>query len=806
MRNNQALRPFFLAVLSVLLSATFASAQTTAFTYQGKLTDAGSPASGNYDLQFKLFDALNGGTQVGLTITNPTVQAMNGIFTVTLDFGVAAFPGADRFLEINLRPAGSIGGYQQLLPRQKVMSTPYALQSLNATNAASATTAVNFSGTLAGDMTGTQSATAIANNAVTTAKLADGGVTDAKIAGVAGGKITGSITTATLPGANVTGTVANAATAVNFSGTLAGDVTGTQSATAIANNAVTTAKLADASVTDAKIAGVAGSKITGSITTATVPGANVTGTVANATTSVNFSGTLVGDVAGTQSATSIANNAVTTAKLADGNVTDAKIATVAGSKITGSVPVASIPAGSANYIQNQNAAPQAATNFNISGNGTLGGALTAGTLSGNGASLTNLNAANIATGTLTTARGGTGLGSAGAAGNYLRSDGTNWASSALQAADLPAGNANYIQNGTAQQTSSNFNISGTGTLGGNLIANGRVGLGTANPLRALQIGANVNALLTVEATDGTPNAGYIRFGDNTGWKLHFARNRESSAGALNSGTTGAVLTIQDQGNVGIGTATPANRLDIHTSVSGDGINLFGPTPTIYLGGQSSVTGGVLAYDTDGLFSTSANSGQDVVLRSNGGAMILQSGSGGAGLFIGPTNAVLIPNLGVGSTQLCRSSLNVISNCSSSLRYKTDIASFAHGLDVIQRLRPITFKWKQDGTPDVGFGAEEVAAVEPLFTFKNNKGEIEGVKYNQLSAVFVNAFKEQQAQIEALRRANADLNARQRAQLETLRKEQLEQLATLRQANAALEARLRAIEQRLRHRQPRRTAH
>jgi hypothetical protein len=49
--------------------------------------------------------------------------------------------------------------------------------------------------------------------------------------------------------------------------------------------------------------------------------------------------------------------------------------------------------------------------------------------------------------------------------------------------------------------------------------------------------------------------------------------------------------------------------------------------------------------------------------------------------------------------------------------------------------------------DVGLGAEDVERVEPLLTFRNDKGEIEGVKYNQLSAVFVNAIRDQQAQIE-----------------------------------------------------------
>jgi hypothetical protein len=72
--------------------------------------------------------------------------------------------------------------------------------------------------------------------------------------------------------------------------------------------------------------------------------------------------------------------------------------------------------------------------------------------------------------------------------------------------------------------------------------------------------------------------------------------------------------------------------------------------------------------------------------------------------------------------------------------------FSGGLDIVNRLRPITFTWKQGGTRDVGLGAEDVEQVEPLLTFRNANGEIEGVKYNQLSAVFVNAFVEQQAQI------------------------------------------------------------
>lgn len=48
-----------MAICLALCGMSAALAQTTAFTYQGKLTDAGNPANGNYDLQLKLFDPEN---------------------------------------------------------------------------------------------------------------------------------------------------------------------------------------------------------------------------------------------------------------------------------------------------------------------------------------------------------------------------------------------------------------------------------------------------------------------------------------------------------------------------------------------------------------------------------------------------------------------------------------------------------------------------------------------------------------------------------------------------------------------------
>jgi hypothetical protein len=80
--------------------------------------------------------------------------------------------------------------------------------------------------------------------------------------------------------------------------------------------------------------------------------------------------------------------------------------------------------------------------------------------------------------------------------------------------------------------------------------NGQVGVGTTTIYHTLQIGGGYDGNLGFDGSDGTPNAGYLRFGDSTGWKFHITRQREKGGGApLNTGTTGVLVTIQDNGNV-----------------------------------------------------------------------------------------------------------------------------------------------------------------------------------------------------------------------------------------------------------------
>ena len=107
------------------------AAQTTGFTYQGALRTGGNPATGQYDFQFKLFDALTAGNQIGSTVNKANITVAGGVFTVTLDFGASAFTGADRWLEISAKLT-SDSTFTTLTPRQQITPAPYTIQSLNA--------------------------------------------------------------------------------------------------------------------------------------------------------------------------------------------------------------------------------------------------------------------------------------------------------------------------------------------------------------------------------------------------------------------------------------------------------------------------------------------------------------------------------------------------------------------------------------------------------------------------------------------------------------------------------------------------
>ena len=234
--------PSLFLLLALLFMASHGHAQT-AFTYQGQLRDGSTNANGNYSLTFKLFDNAGGGTQIGSTLTVPNQSVVNGLFTVALDFGGAAFDGNARWLEITVKAGASAA--ETLAPRVAVLPSPYALY---AKVAGTVTNGAIMNAQLAASAIATAN---IQNGAITTALIANGAVTDGKIATVSGAKVSGSVASA------IFATSAGSATTAGFAATaaLANSVTNGAIVTgSLQDAAVTTGKIVDKAVTGAKIA------------------------------------------------------------------------------------------------------------------------------------------------------------------------------------------------------------------------------------------------------------------------------------------------------------------------------------------------------------------------------------------------------------------------------------------------------------------------------------------------------------------------------------------------------------------------
>lgn len=642
---------FDMAILIVLASGVWTAAQSTHFTYQGSLNNGGVPASGNYDFEFKLFTAVTGGTQDGTPRQVLNVTVINGTFTTLIDFGAGAFPGADRFIEIAVRPAGG-GSFTTLTPRQQVNLTPYAIKSASSTQSDFAINSTN------------------AQNAVNAQNALNAQ------------------------------TAQNATNAVNAQ---------------TAQNAL-----------------------------------NLGGTAAN-----QF--VLTGD-----------------ARLSDSR--------------------APLP-GSANYIHNTST-QQAATNFNVSGNGTAGGTLTGSIVSattqfniglsrvlsspgafnffaGNGAGQLNSSGTSnsffgVNAGIFNNTGGSNAFfgfeagrnNNAGANNSYFGKDAGR--SSTTGSDNAFFGNDSGQSNTTGESNS--FFGKGSGADNTTATGNSFFGFNSGN---SNTTGAN-NAFFGFESgrlSDTAFNNSF--FGYEAGESNVIGLNNSFfgfTAGKLNTGSRNSFF------GSGAGQASTGGFHNTFIGGQAGGANTTGDDNT-FVGMDSGLTN-----------TTGSNNSALGVYANVGTATLTNATAIGAKAFVTASNAIVLgqilgtndgtadTNVGIGvtapldklhvsgrirvttlgnagSTGLCHNASSQIAVCSSSLRYKTDVAPFRSSLGLIKRLQPISFAWKDGGMRDLGLGAEDVAKVEPLLVTRNERGEIEGVKYDRIGVVLLNAVNEQQAQME-----------------------------------------------------------
>jgi hypothetical protein len=96
---------------------------------------------------------------------------------------------------------------------------------------------------------------------------------------------------------------------------------------------------------------------------------------------------------------------------------------------------------------------------------------------------------------------------------------------------------------------------------------------------------------------------------------------------------------------------------------------------------------------------------------------------------------------------------------SSQRYKEDIKPLDATSHSLYALKPVSFRLKKqfDPTQALGFGliAEEVEKIDPALVYRNDKGQVESVRYDMVNAMLLNEFlKEHKAFVEERERVKA----------------------------------------------------
>jgi hypothetical protein len=817
-------------------------AQPTAFTYQGKLTDGGVPANGTYDFQFTLYDA--GNMSLGSAAGSLTVAS--GIFSASIDGASALFTSSNpaRFLEIAVRLSGG-GSYTTLAPRQEITSSPYSIKSLTAASSESLSVScvscvadsqississgkiTGVLGTSQGgtgasaqnfvDLTSTQSN--IGGDKTFTGTVSGSVVNAATQYNIGGSRILGSFGTGNLFGGVTAGQSISTGTQNTFFGTGAGSATTGGGLNAFFGQRAGFANLGSLNAFFGQAAGLA--------TTAASNNAFIGGGAGQFNTT-GFQNSFFGSNTGSQ------------------NTTGSRNTTVGFSSNVGSPDLTyatAIGADATVFANNTIALGRNSGQDTVQIPGNLN---VAGTFTGNinGSGITNLNAANITSGTLDNARlgiipvanGGTGIGPGSPVANtFLRSDGAGWQASGILAEDVPSGSANYIQsNPAAQQAGTSLNIGGNATVGGLITADRLSVSGPASsggiaaniitaqtqfnigPGRVFSVGDDLTGVFVGRGAGGVSpgnlntfvgrSAGLVTTANANGNSFFgYEAGRQNQTGGLNAffGHQAGFNNVSGGRNaiLGIG-AGFNNNADNNTFVGSDAgaANSIGSNNTM-IGNTANPTANNLTNATAIGANASVSQSNSVVLGSNAnvgigtsapeqklhvaGTEILSTGSGAGFKFrnrgsvsstddwvwysdsnvarffrpgIGDmltftTGGVMaLNNLGAaGATTLCRNASNQISTCSSSARYKSNINPFSSGLSVIKQLRPVSFTWKVGGMHDMGLVAEDVAAVEPLLTTTNANGAIEGVKYDRVAVVLINAVQEQQRQIEQQRK-------------------------------------------------------
>ena len=89
------------------------------------------------------------------------------------------------------------------------------------------------------------------------------------------------------------------------------------------------------------------------------------------------------------------------------------------------------------------------------------------------------------------------------------------------------------------------------------------------------------------------------------------------------------------------------------------------------------------------------------------------------------------------------------NSLSDQQYKTDVQNITTGIEVINQVRPVSFRWKDNGKTSYGVIAQEIEKILPDLVDSNHLGKTVG--YLKLIPFLVQSIQELQQEIEKLKK-------------------------------------------------------
>jgi hypothetical protein len=783
---------FFLSISTIVISA-----QTSPFTYQGKLSDGSLAANGTYQFQFKLYDAPAGGNQIGPTLNDVPTTVTNGIFAVSLDFGVSSFDGNARFLEIGVRPNDSGQPYIQLNPRQQVMSTPYAVRSLNADQATTANNSLNLGGVPANQyvitndprmsdernpLPGSSSYIQNGTGLQGTSNFNISGEGKASVFTAATQYNIGTKNVLKIPGTNnlFVGYNAGISNSSGSENVFVGTFAGLQNATSGANTFV------------GYNAGNANK-------------ANLNSFFGYSSGLKNTSGinnTFIGSNAGYDNLTA-SDNTFVGASAGGGNQTGEKnsyFGTAAGFVNT---------AGSFNSYfgynagrENQGGSNNSFFGYN-SGSTALAGSNNSvfGSLAGKFVQSNNNAFFGFEAGGTTTFGNSNAFFGAGAGKSNKTANGNSYFGFEAGMTNVTGTENAFFgyQAGRATLNANNNSFFGYGA--GALNISGKDNSFFGRSAGDSNIDGDDNSFFGANAgtsnTTGNSNAFFGRNAgsvNTTGGNNSFFGTTAGQAANASSnaffGYAAGLLTTTGGANTFLGANTAFNNTTGASNTfigSNTGFtNSTGSNNTLIGAGANVALNNLTFATAIGAGATVDENNRIVIGRSNGSDVVRVPGTMSVGgnffapdTWLGDTRVqgfLQFQSSGNGaSTPICGSGNGsgayTLSFCASSARYKTDVRDYQFGLNLIERLRPVSFRWKETDEEDLGFIAEEVAELEPRLAIRGAQGRVEGLKYANITTALVNAVKEQQAEIKDQQKENQKLREQimhQQAQLDALR--------------------------------------